>query len=109
VTKFVSQLPPSFILLDDFNADNIIWVAVLADGRGRSVYYVCAGFNLILLNTGTHMLLCLGSGTPGLAVNLELSVLSDLHGTDHYPVNLHMSTSSPKVSRHPNWVTRRAD
>jgi hypothetical protein len=99
LTNLISQLPPPFILLGDFNTKNILW-GVLTDKRGRSVHDVCAGFDLILLNTGAHTHLCLGSGTlsaldltfcsPGLAVNLDWSVLPDLHGSDHYPVNLHI-------------------
>jgi hypothetical protein len=42
-------------------------------------------------------------------VHLDWSVLPDLHGSAHYPVNLHISTPSPTVSRRPNWITRRAD
>jgi hypothetical protein len=52
--NLVSQLQPPFILLFEFNAKNILWGAVLTDGWGRSVYDVCAGFDLILLNTGAH-------------------------------------------------------
>jgi hypothetical protein len=107
LTSLISQLPPPFILLDDFNAKNILWGAVLSDKRGRSVYDVCAGFDLILLNTGAHMHLCLESGTssaldhafcsPGLAVHLDWSVLPDLHDSDHYPINLHISTPSAVI------------
>lgn len=80
---------------------------------------MCAVFDLILLNTDAHMHLCVGSGTsfavdlgfcsPGLAVHLDWSLLLDLHCRDHYPVNLHISTPSPTVSRHPNYITSRAD
>jgi hypothetical protein len=76
-------------------------------------------FDLILLNTGAHTHLFLGSGTssalnlafcsPGLVVHLDWSILADLHGSDHYPVNLHISTPSPTVSRHPKWITKHAD
>jgi hypothetical protein len=119
LTNLISQLPPPFILLGDFNARNILWGAVRTDERGRSVHDVCAGFDLILLNTDAHTHLCLVSGTssaldlafcsPGLAVHVDWSVLPDLHGSDHYPVNLHIFTPSPAVSRHPNWINRRTD
>lgn len=61
---------------------NTLWGAVLTDERRSDA---SAGLDLILLNTGAYVHLCLGSGTSlalelafcslGLAVNLELSVL----------------------------------
>jgi hypothetical protein len=113
LTNLISQLPPPFIVLGDFNAKNILWGAVLTDERGRSVHDVCAGFDLILLNTGAHMHLCLGSGTSsvldlafcnlGLAVHLDWSVLPDLHGSGHYHLNASMprpNVSYAKPSTH---------
>jgi hypothetical protein len=44
LTKLVSQLPPPFILLGNFDAKNILWGSFLTDERGRSVHDVCAGF-----------------------------------------------------------------
>jgi hypothetical protein len=107
LTNLISQLPPPFILLGDFNARNILWGAVLTDKRGRSVYDVCAGFDLILLNTGAHTHLYLGSGTlstldlafcsPGLAVQLDWSVLPDLHGSDLHGKSAHLYTISNSI------------
>jgi hypothetical protein len=81
LTNLIPQLPLPFIPLGDFNAKNILWGAVLTDEGGRSVHDICAGFYLIILNTGAHKHLCLGSGTlsaldltfrsPGIAVHLD--------------------------------------
>jgi hypothetical protein len=115
----ISQLPPPLILLGDFNAKNILWGAAITDERGRLISDVCAGFDMILLSSGARTHLCLMSWTLsaldltfcslGLAVHLEWSILADLHGSDHYALNLHAATRFPILSRHPNWIIRHAD
>jgi hypothetical protein len=80
---------------------------------------VYADFDLILLNTGAHTHLCLGPRassaldltfcSPGTAAHFDWSVLPDLHGSDHYRVNLHMTTPSPAVSSPAKCIIRRAD
>jgi hypothetical protein len=86
---------------------------------GEHKFMTCADFALVLMSTGAHTHLCLGSGalssldltfcSPGTAVHFDWSVLPDLRGSDHYPVNLHMTAPSPTVSSPPKWITRRAD
>jgi hypothetical protein len=55
VSYLLSLLPLPFILLGDFNSENIPWGAVLANKRGRVLSDVCIGCNLLLLNTGANM------------------------------------------------------
>lgn len=78
--NLISQLPPPLILIGDFTAESILWVSVLTDDRGHIVSNLCSGFELILLNMGADVHLCLGSGasaldlafcSPVLAVHLE--------------------------------------
>jgi hypothetical protein len=93
LSYLLSQLSSPFILLGDFNSKHILWGSPLSDDRSNIISDVCTGLDLILLNTGENMHLCLGSGTlssldlafcsPSLAVHLEWSVLSDLHGSDY--------------------------
>jgi hypothetical protein len=68
---------------------------------------VYADFDLILLNTCGNTDPCLGWGassvlgltfcSPDIAVHFDWSVL-DFHDSDHYRVNLHMSTPSSAMS-----------
>jgi hypothetical protein len=77
----LSELPPSYTLLGDFNAEHILWGRNLTDDREALDYDVYADFDLILLNTGAHTHLCLGSGassaldlsfcSPGIAVHFD--------------------------------------
>jgi hypothetical protein len=62
--------------------------------------------------------LCLGSGassapdltfySPGVALRFDRPVLPQLRGSDHYPVNFHMTAPSPTVLSPPKWIIRRA-
>jgi hypothetical protein len=114
----ISQLPPPLILIGDFNAKNILWGAAITGERGRLISDVCAGFDLIILSSGARTHLCVMSGTSsaldltfcslGIAVHLEWSILADLHGSDHYALNLHTATRFPILSGHPNCIIRHA-
>jgi hypothetical protein len=59
LTHFLSQLPPPFILHEDFNTTNILWVSALTDEIGRMVTDIYALLNLIVLNMGANMHLSL--------------------------------------------------
>jgi hypothetical protein len=63
----------------------------------------------LFLGSGTLSSLDIEFCSPSVAVHLEWSVLSDVHGSDHYPVNIHISVQSQIDSRHPNWIIKRAD
>jgi hypothetical protein len=62
LANLLSQLPPPYLFLGDFNARHILWGGNVTDDRDTLVYDVCAVFDLILLNTGAHTHVCLGSG-----------------------------------------------
>jgi hypothetical protein len=40
LANVLSHLPPPFILLGDFNAQDILWGTTVAENRGTSVYYI---------------------------------------------------------------------
>jgi hypothetical protein len=94
-----------------FNARYILWGGNLTDDRGTLVHDVRADFDSTVLNIGAYTHLCLESGTssaldryfcsPGISLHSDWSFLPDLHGSDHYPVNLHMTTPSPTLSSTP--------
>jgi hypothetical protein len=52
LSHLLSQLPLSFILVGDLNSKHILWGSSLSSDWGRIASDVCAGFSLILLNTG---------------------------------------------------------
>jgi hypothetical protein len=61
LANLLSQSPPTFIL-GSCNAKHILWGGNLTDERGALVYDVYADSDVILLDTGAHTALCLGSG-----------------------------------------------
>jgi hypothetical protein len=119
LVRLISQLPTPFVLLGDFNAKHVVWGSDLNDDRGALIHDLSSRFNLSLLNSGANTHFCLATGTssaldltfcsPGLSTPLEWSVLCDLHGSDHFPVNVHIASSRLSESRHPNWILRKAD
>jgi hypothetical protein len=103
LVRLISQLPTPFVLLGDFIAKHIVRGSDVNDGRGVLIHDLSSRFNLSLLNAGTNTHFSLASGTssaldltfcsPGLSTHLEWSVLCDLHGCDHFPVNVHIASS----------------
>jgi hypothetical protein len=87
----------------------IIWGSVSTGDRGIVVSSVCDGFDLILLNMGVFIHLCLGWGgsftldlafySQGLGVHLEQPLLPDLHNNNQI---LHISTTFPLEYWHLN-------
>jgi hypothetical protein len=81
MTWLISTVTTPIYFARDFNAKCILWELALTDKRAGIVSDVCAGFNIIPLNTGVCMQTCLGSWTsftlhlafcsPGLAVHLD--------------------------------------
>lgn len=67
------------------------------------------GFRYTPLRGVTSSTLDLAFCNPELAIHHESSVLWDLHGNCYCLVNLHISTPSPVLSRHPNWIIGHAD
>jgi hypothetical protein len=96
-----------------------VWGSDLNDDRGALIHDLSSRFNLSLLNSGANTHLCLVTGTssaldltfysPGLSTHLEWSVLCDLHGSYHFPVNVHVASSRVSESLHPNWILKKAD
>jgi hypothetical protein len=76
LTSLISQLPPPFIF------------------HGNSF---STGSDLLLLKSGAATCLSLGSETFLLEALPSVVHLADLHGSGHYPVNLHISTTRSQV------------
>ena len=115
----LNQLSAPFILGGDFNAHHVDWGSQISDQRG----YVLADFiqfnDVSLLNTNqmTHftshsgtlsaidLILC----TPLLSIDLELKVLQDLYGSDHFPLQLDFLNYSRPQNPGQGWRLAQAD
>ena len=125
--NLISQLPPPFLILGDFNAHSPLWGSARTCPRGTLIETAMENLNLFLLNTGLHTHFSTTSGTsssidlaicsPSLGPSLDWTVhsptswtvLDDLHGSDHYPCLLHVLEPVPSLIRSPHWIFQRAD
>ena len=114
-----SELPTPFIIVGDFNAHNSLCGSSQTCQRGSLLEQLLLASNLILLNTGEPTHICMATGSSSsidltlcsrsIAPHLDWRVLSDLHGSDHFPAIIHISTPRPALEHAPHWILARAD
>jgi hypothetical protein len=119
LVRLISQLPTPFVLLSDFNAKHVVCGSDLNDDRGVLIHDLSSRFNLSLLNSGANTHFSHASGMssalnltfcrPGLSTHLQWSILCDLHGSDHFPVNVHIASSRLSEFRYPSCILKKAD
>ena len=118
IENLISQLPPPFLLLGDFNAHSQLWGCRNTDKRGSEFEEVFNNLDICLLNdkrptylspaTGTTSAIDLSLCTPSIFLDWEWSVEEDSCGSDHFPIVLHI-THFLNSERSPRWQLHRAD
>jgi len=106
--NLITQLPPPILLLGDFNTHSSLWGCCKTDVRGKLVEDIMLKHNLSLLNDGSYTYLHPATGslsaidlsiaTPSLYLDFSWQVISDQHGSDHFPICIHSYTTSPPVT-----------
>jgi len=106
--NLTTQLPPHILLLGDFNAHSSLWGCSKTDVRGKLVEDILLKRNLCLLNDGSYTYLHPATGslsavdlniaTPSLYLDFSWQVISDQHGSDHFPICIHSYTTAPPVT-----------
>ena len=124
LTALIAQFPHPFLLLGDFNAHSPLWGrdVVLADTRGEIIESFLDNSHLVLLNTreNTHFSLSHNSESaidlsicsPQISTYFVWSVDSDIHHSDHYPINICTTFSVERdatIGSIPRWNLQRAD
>ena len=114
----IQQLPATFVLVGDLNADSPPWGDVRQDSWGQVVEKLLNDYNLCLVNTGEpayrqhsrhafsvpDVSIC----DPSLALEFDWLTHNDLCGSDHFPVILKTSLRDDEpVAEH--WKFDRAD
>lgn len=96
--RLISQLPPSFLIGEDFNAHSNLWGSQTTDAKCRRVESLLEDINLFLVNTGEpdflnarsysffHIDLSFRSSV--LASTLSWKVSDDLHSSDHFSIHI---------------------
>jgi len=118
ITDLISQLPPPFLMLGDFNAKHTIWGDDVSDPRGRIIEQVLLDHDVSIMNTGepTHHhihsnslnALDLSLCSPCLLPLFRWQVLDDPHGSDHFPVTI-TEIEPEAVQRLPRLLLRKAN
>ena len=124
LTQLISQFNHPFLLLGDFNAHSPMWGrnARTSDPRGDIIEHLLDIHQLVLLNKGdnTHFSLAHNSESaidlsicsPQICSLFEWSVDSDIHHSDHYPIQSHTTFDSGNDAVPgfvPRWNLKKAD
>lgn len=115
----IAQLPRPFILAGDFNAHHVDWGSTTSDRRGDVVADFVQNANISLLNsdqlthftsyTGTLSAIDLVMCTPILSLDFEFITLDDLHGSDHFPLEIRFANNRPVFRPEQRWKLHQAD
>ena len=97
-----SELPTPFIIVGDFNAHNSLCGSSRTCQMGALPEQLLLANNLVLLNTREPTHICIAEDSTSsidlalrswsIARLLDCTVVRDLHGSDHFPINIHIST-----------------
>lgn len=92
----IAQLPTPVLLLGDFNSHSTLWGCGSLNTRGKIIEDFINNNNLCLLNNKSYTYLHPATGSltaidltlcdPSTMMDYSWSVLSDLCGSDHYPI-----------------------
>ena len=114
----IDQLPEPFILMGDFNAHHTLWGCIDTNDKGRIIEDFVTKHDLVLLNeksstylhpaTGSYSSLDLTICSPGIFPDFNWKVFEDLHGSDHFPIQV--SEVGPSVQQRPQrWKLQKAN
>lgn len=120
IESLILQLPSPFILVGDFNAHNPIWGDNDTNLKGRIMEKILDSFDeLILLNDGrpthfnmtsyTFSAIDLSICHSKLANSINWNPLSNLFGSDHFPIVLNNGRNNPSGFTIQKWKMQCAD
>ena len=94
----INQLPKPFIVTGDFNSHHTLWGCTNTNDKGRIIEDFITKHDLVLLNdksstylhpaTGSYSSLDLTICSPGIFPDFNWKVVDDLHGSDHFPIQV---------------------
>ena len=114
----IDQLPKPFLLMGDFNSHHTLWGCTNTNDKGRTIEDFINRHDLVLLNdksstylhpaTGSYSSLDLTICSPGIFADLNWKVVDDLHGSDHFPIQV--LEVGPSVQQRPQrWKLHKAN
>ena len=119
IEHLLRQLPQPYILLGDMNAKSPLWEKTIIDARGRIFEELLIDLPISLLNdnspthyhvqTATSSVIDLSLCSSDCALNFSYSTVSDLHGSDHYPIILSLHNTVSLFDSPDRFQISRAD
>lgn len=120
IEHIVNQLPIPYIIVGDFNAHSKLWGCNRYNNQGKIIEKLLDRLDMTLLNTGqpTHFssanksfsAIDLSICHAKIASKLTWSTLSDLAGSDHFPIIIdNIRKSTQPSSHHKKWKISKAD
>ena len=121
LNNLVQQFNHPYLLLGDFNAHSPAWWdGQTLSARGRITEDFLDTHRLVTLNHNQPTYFHLGHNTksaidlsicsPCLATWFDWEIDTDIHDSDHFPISLRLTVSTPGFSSFtPRWNLRRAD
>lgn len=113
------QLTRPVLFVGDLNGHNPLWGSKDLNTRGKKIENFIELSDLLLLNTtqptylsstyGTFSSLDLSLCSSTIYNNLDWIVLPDLHGSDHFPIQIKFLNSNNSVRTNPKWLLDKAD
>ena len=96
--NLINQLPKPFILMGDFNSHHSLWGCTDTNDKGQNIEEFITKHDLVLMNnkssiylhpaTGSYSSLDLTICSPGIFSDFTWKVCDDLHGSDHFPIQV---------------------
>ena len=106
--NLISQLLPPILLLGDFNAHSTLWGCSKTDLRGKMIEDLLLKLNLSILNDGSNTYLHPATGSssaidlsiasPSLYLDFSWELVTDLHGSYHFPICIQSYNTAPLVA-----------
>ena len=114
----LKQLPSSYILVGDFNGDNILWGCKDNNPKGNIIEDFITKNDLCLMNDKSHTHLHPATGKfssldlsmchPSLLLDFDWTVSENQHGSDHFPV-IFESVNNSTNDHNAKWKLNKAN
>ena len=109
LTNLIEQLPAPFMIMGDFNAQNLLWDSDKITDKGRKIEDVTSHVNFCILNDGSNTYLHPGHGfyssidltivDPSLLIDFNWFVHDDLCGSDHFSISVNTNDRFENYSK----------
>ena len=118
LSSLISQLPPAYLILGDFNAHSSLWGGTHTDAPGRHIEDLIYSTSMCCLNEGTSTYrstihdtftaIDLSLTSDVVAPQFDWAVLDDCYFSDHFPILLR-HTNSTQTTKVPQFNVAKAD